>query len=105
MTQLRTGPVFSLGERDSEADRIELREELIYIERDLPRRRAQLVLWEHRAALARAGLDMPDDVRRHTLELAAFYEYFVRSGERLRRFLLAELSSWPDYQPAYHHVN
>ena len=103
--QLRTGPVFSLGDRDSDADRAELFRDLSEIETDLRRRRRLRDLWNQRAELARSGLAMPDKVRRDTLELAEFYRYFVNTGERLRQFLLAELYSRPEHQPSYHHIN
>jgi hypothetical protein len=105
VSKLRLGSVFNVRGSDDPVWRKETRTELEWIEKELIRRRALLAKWERRAQRCSCEADIPEDLKEVTFKAHGIYKDLVRTGEGLRAMILAEIVSYPEYQPPYHHEN
>lgn len=102
MTKVHTGSVFGIREL-TEAQRAQTREELEWLEKDLIRRRKRLAYWTLRKTQAETIPGIPEELREGAFHFYGRAQDLVRSGEKLRAYLIADLQDQPDHLPAYHY--
>ena len=104
MTKVYTGS--TLGVRKLTAgQREQTRKELVWLERDLIRRRKKLAFWTECKARAEADPTMPQAKRDGAIYFYGEARKLLASGEKLRAYLIAELQEQPGHLPAYHHAH
>lgn len=102
MTKVHRGSVFGIREL-TDAKRAKARMELEWLETDLIRRRKRLAYWTMRKTQAETMPDFPQHLREGTFHFYGRAQDLVKSGEKLRAYLVAELQDQPEHQAAYHY--
>lgn len=102
MTKVHRGSVFGIREL-TEAQRAKTRDELEWLEKDLIRRRKRLAYWTLRKTQAETIPGIREELRQSAFYFHAQAQALVRSGEKLRAYLMTELQEQPEHLPAYHY--
>lgn len=101
MSKVYTGSVFNVPELSDEG-RIKLGAELAEIERKLNWRRKRLAYWTLRKEQAEVMVDLPLDMREGAVHFYTQSLKLVRSGEKLRATILAELYAQTEHRDPYY---
>ncbi|TPM21614.1 hypothetical protein [Mesorhizobium sp. B2-3-5] len=102
MTKVYGGSVFAIRELTDE-QRATTRKELEWLETDLIRRRKRLAYWTMRKTQAETTADIPKHLHEGIFHFHGRAEELVRSGEKLRAYLMVELQDQPEHVAAYHY--